>query len=247
MAFFLSRFLTFSRWVKAALIGVALASGFCFGNFSWAIEDSPLDQEYLSAVKAVHQRHLSPAKLVVLKEGQVAEVLTWTTDKYEPGPQPALTQEIWVVDAAQMKGRCPDLFASGGDPTERINQLLGMPPSAPQHFELIKVPVTPYIFVKNKLKAEIIRPCFSSGDVSRESCHYLGKGAPEDSLSPYQQWIKSIDTETGSYPWTGLGYTYDWSPTNPSHVGLSEFILPVGSQVVVEKSVTPQEFCEENH
>jgi hypothetical protein len=216
-----------------------------FGNFSWAdISASPqkltADQEtYLLAVKSTHQNNLKPAKLEVLKEGELAEMLTWTTHDYAMGSQ-VLTHAVWVVEASQMKAHCQAIFASGENPSERINQLLGMPPdsSDSRHFELIRVPVTPYVFVKDQLQGEIIRPCFSSGNVSQSSCHYSAK-----TVSPYQHWLESIKTETANYPWTGLGYTYDWSPNNPSHIGLSEFILPIGAQVWVEKSLAPKMLC----
>jgi hypothetical protein len=104
----------------------------------------------------------------------------------------------------------------------------------------------------SQLQAQIIRPCFSSGDVSTSGCRYpdpktFSKGVFESAvptLSPYQGWIEGIKAETDDYPWTGLGYTYDWNPENASHVGLSEFILPLGSSVDVEKVVSVQEFCE---
>ncbi|HXO18393.1 MAG TPA: hypothetical protein VOA87_00560, partial [Thermoanaerobaculia bacterium] len=45
------------------------------------------------------------------------------------------------------------------------------------------------------------------------------------------------------YPWTGLGYTWDWAADNRDHHGESEFVAPTGTQVTVE-SVTPiAEYC----
>lgn len=29
------------------------------------------------------------------------------------------------------------------------------------------------------------------------------------------------------YPWMELGYTYDWNTENPTHVGMSEFVIDV--------------------
>jgi len=39
------------------------------------------------------------------------------------------------------------------------------------------------------------------------------------------------------YPWTSLGYTFDWG-SEVSEEGESEFVIPRGSEVVVE-SITP--------
>jgi hypothetical protein len=37
-------------------------------------------------------------------------------------------------------------------------------------------------------------------------------------------WIYQQSVPGGPYPWTGLGYTYDWGNPDPPHVGLSEFV-----------------------
>jgi hypothetical protein len=268
---------------SAMLSGISCT--FAFGEVPGSSHASELTQEYLSAIKTSHEYDLPTAKLVSLKEGQVAEMLTWTSYSYTPGSQ-VLSHEVWVVEAAEMKKHCDEILkqdnfeASNLRADLRVDELLGMPPPQDQtsnsasnsasDFVLIKVPVGRYIFTQKAdqsnqadlsqsfnnfvLKAEIIRPCFTSGDVSSESCTYpdsktfragdfVGSKAIPLSLSPYQRWIENIKTETADYPWTGLGYTYDWSPDNPSHIGLSEFILPIGSEVEVEKSLSIQEFC----
>ncbi len=238
----------------------------CFGFASTTPVMETLRQEYLSAVRDAHDYALPSANLVSLKEGQVAEMVTWSAHSYAEGDQ-VLNHEVWVVTAHEMRGHCPELLKQA-DPEAtdlRVNQLLGMPPSPDDssRFVIIKVPVAPYIFLKAnadaspelskpQLQAQIIRPCFSSGDVSTSGCRYpdpktFSKGVFESAvptLSPYQEWIEGIKAETDDYPWTGLGYTYDWNPDNASHVGLSEFILPLGSSVDVEKVVSVQEFCE---
>jgi hypothetical protein len=63
---------------------------------------------------------------------------------------------------------------------------------------------------------------------------------PSSAASDYKQWfndniIYSYFPER--YPWTRLGYTYDWGESS-SHIGLSEFVLKQNSLVEV-KSVTP--------
>ena len=35
----------------------------------------------------------------------------------------------------------------------------------------------------------------------------------------------TIYTTSPPYPWTQLGYTYDWHPANTSAIGLSEYVL----------------------
>ncbi len=44
------------------------------------------------------------------------------------------------------------------------------------------------------------------------------------------------------YPWTRLGYTYDWG--NPgSEVGLSEFVIQGGATVQVAQVYSTQAYC----
>jgi len=43
--------------------------------------------------------------------------------------------------------------------------------------------------------------------------------------------LESYQVPNG-YPWTRLGYTYDWNPNSPE-VGLSEYIVRGGSTVTV--------------
>jgi hypothetical protein len=63
------------------------------------------------------------------------------------------------------------------------------------------------------------------------SCELRSKLTPPDQYSDYQcwfntrrEWVYSYDLKDPPYPWTGMGYTYDWG--NPkSTVGLSEFVM----------------------
>jgi len=53
--------------------------------------------------------------------------------------------------------------------------------------------------------------------------------------------ILSLYFEDKKYPWTRLGYTYDWG--NPCHeVGLSEFVIKKDAEVIVEDIETVEEY-----
>ncbi|MBK8453511.1 MAG: hypothetical protein WAQ53_14365 [Thiofilum sp.] len=44
------------------------------------------------------------------------------------------------------------------------------------------------------------------------------------------------------YPWTRLGYTYDWGkPNNP--IGFSEFVIDKGAKVEVKSVTTTAKYC----
>jgi len=55
-------------------------------------------------------------------------------------------------------------------------------------------------------------------------------------MTTYRNWIDnrknyvySQTAVSGPYPWTGLGYTYDWGSPDHPHIGLSEFVINSGS------------------
>lgn len=59
-------------------------------------------------------------------------------------------------------------------------------------------------------------------------------------------WHNSYDPSElyKQFPWTALGYTYDWGSTDGDHVGMSEFVVLGGSKVIFEKMVFPAKtFC----
>jgi hypothetical protein len=48
------------------------------------------------------------------------------------------------------------------------------------------------------------------------------------------------------YPWTHLGYTYNWDPAASSIVGTSEYVIPQGTSVQVLGQVPAVELCTQD-
>ena len=44
-----------------------------------------------------------------------------------------------------------------------------------------------------------------------------------------------------NYPWTALGYTYDWG--SDDGIGLSEFVVPTGSTVIFNRKLSLEDYC----
>ena len=57
-------------------------------------------------------------------------------------------------------------------------------------------------------------------------------------------WIKSFENKDiyDNYPWTGLGYTFDWGTEHG--IGLSEFVVPKGTSVLVHKKTSVNDYCK---
>ena len=48
-------------------------------------------------------------------------------------------------------------------------------------------------------------------------------------ISP-QYWLGLLQ-KSKEYPWTRMGYTYDWEENSTDHMGVSEFVIVPGTEV----------------
>ena len=89
---------------------------------------------------------------------------------------------------------------------------------------------------------ELIRPAYVTDitvqmDVSALDGSMLGE---------YEEWFEGNIIWSyfdSAYPWTRLGYTYDWNEDGNEY-GLTEFIILPGSEVEIEWTITTVEFIE---
>jgi hypothetical protein len=116
----------------------------------------------------------------------------------------------------------------------RIQQLLGLPPTSGAQY-LVEAWVKP---------ENLFRPAPDNEITDNIAGLYFPSGQNSDYIILYNNnIITSYYPEKGKtkYPWTRLGYTYDWG--NPMHEeGLSEFVLRKNSQVIVKSVKTPHEY-----
>lgn len=145
--------------------------------------------------------------------------------------------ESWVFIPQQMKARIGNKLDGTSDTTMRICQLLGLPPANERsNTHIAELWVNP---------ERLYRPAGNPNIDTRTA----GAVLSNDVSATYNTWFNNYilfayyRTLSGSadfhYPWTRLGYTYDWAPDNPE-VGLSEYVLQVSSGAWVEH-VSPVE------
>jgi hypothetical protein len=169
------------------------------------------------------------------KEGYV-KMVTWTSwDGYaaSKGKEIPLSREIWVTAAPKVQDFCKKKEGFDASLTVlRLEQLLGLPPGN-QKTRFVEFWIKPSDMFRPSPDAEIT-------DTKAELDY--PKGTKED----HKKWIESLKASSygqEGYPWTRLGYTYDWG--NPkSEVGLSEFVVKSGSKVFVESDVLNDEYCK---
>lgn len=109
----------------------------------------------------------------------------------------------------------------------RLIQLLGLPPSC--DYDRIT-----FFYAEAE---RLFRP---SPD-NETTDHEAGLDFPATASQAYRDWFEdnrqfSYYSDT-PYPWTRLGYTYDWHCETDSHVGPGEFIVSPGAAVQVVRKV----------
>lgn len=148
-----------------------------------------------------------------------------------------LKADLWVTVAPEMKN-----FFLGQTPQPlRIAQLLGVPPEyAYEGRSIVEIWVSP---------GDMFRPC-PDPEITDRECQAdfpsdpfrtfatpelvrATEGAGWNVFMNYTGWFKNRRDyiysysrnypASSPYPWTRLGYTYDWGSS--SHVGLSEFVV----------------------
>ncbi len=197
------------------------------------------------------------------QSGQKVLMSTWTYAKYYTGTPPydytvPSQVEVWLTAVPLLRRFCHHTGLTGPALTLRLAQRLGLPPDASDD-AFVQMWVDP---------RTVFRPCPDPEITDRECQVNLtaGKAASPPSC-PWSaalagqvsgafvtvtqkhldwmcaNWIKSYPGDPRkSYPWTALGYTYDWGGGQDFY-GESEFVIPSGTRVVIE-SVTPTDaYC----
>ena len=109
----------------------------------------------------------------------------------------------------------------------RLKQLLGLPPNVNKNCWI-------EFWVNAK---DLYRPC-KDNSIADNACDV---DFPANADSSYIQWWNDYHTNSynnpnlySNYPFSGLGYTYDWFPHNKTHIGLSEFCIKKNAAIYVK-------------
>ena len=167
-------------------------------------------------------------------------MVTWTSytgynDKV--GQTITLSREVWVTAAPQVQEFCAFWKVMPWDLDLRLEELLGLPPNSGKT-TFVQFWVSPN---------DLFRPSPDPEITDQEA----EVGLPTSSLyvtvdQSYLQWfVILLGSSYGDngYPWTRLGYTYDWG--NPfTEVGLSEFVIRSGASVAVESVTATADYCK---
>jgi hypothetical protein len=143
-------------------------------------------------------------------------------------------RDTWVTVAPEVRNFCAGLRMPEAALALRLKQRLGLPPTSDKAY-----------FVEFWVEPEdLFRPC-PDPEVSDQECGLSFPQSKFVSVSlDYVNWfIRQTNDSYGAngYPWTRLGYTYDWG--DPNHVGPSEFVIRPGATVKIQGGQSTAEYC----
>jgi hypothetical protein len=229
------------RSTTPVLFAMAITLPSC--AFQHRTESSPTVSisAYEKAINAAAVRRPSwNVQLWSLGDGPTVTVGTFS----EYWPLDSEHHYIWVVPPAQLWKMC----RGKADPVLAMQQSLGLPPKEPSSGNEWRV------IVFDVPSNAVFRPCPGDTRLNAENCpsgDAVDTGLDEATARFFlkQFWsahhatvVINGKTDFG-YPWTGMGWTYDWGPTSRTHVGASEFVVKIGTKVDHPVSLTPAEFC----
>ncbi|UPK69058.1 hypothetical protein [Chitinophaga filiformis] len=147
--------------------------------------------------------------------------------------------DSWFFIPSQMLQKLGPGFTPSSDTIQRISQLLGLPPvNSKSNTHIAQVWVH---------ASKLFRPAGDTAITTTTTGSTLVSSVPDE----YRVWFNNniiysyyrpLNSATDYYyPWTRLGYTYDWAP-GANRVGLSEYVLKASSGCWVEKTTTAAGF-----
>jgi hypothetical protein len=176
---------------------------------------------------------------------------------YPVGSVMALSSDIWVTLEPNLQEFCKAYVATVTNAPEalnlRIEQRLGMPPgSTNSHFVSFELDAA-------SSGQAVFRPCADPA-TNTTSCAVGAPAACPTSAGSceahkdffFEQYYNAFGTEHPiEFPWTSLGYTFDWAPTPVGfagqagflRVGESEYVIPATTQVRVASVETTADYC----
>jgi len=213
-------------------------------------------------------------KVVTWVSAQTAEKLKDPGTPEVPGP--STKWELWVTKAPRIQKFCRDYVGTHGKDEKqldlRLKQRLGLPPDG--HYDMfVELEITP------QDKTQLFRPCGTPSSLSTEvpftSCVPAApqeqwratnlktklsdpktrgqeiNSSDQEALDEYwfvDKYYQSFATSK-PYPWTGLGYTFDWARKKDGSgdfmwYGETEFVKAAGAPATFVHTYTTLDYCK---
>jgi hypothetical protein len=237
-------------WIPTALEGTTPSPEVAPATSIGAMD---LQQAYLNAVKDAAtaelqeiSKNLTPiveTNANLVWEGEPGNrrvlVLTWTSwNGYDDkvGQAITTTRDTWVTVAPELKNFCTNYNSDQPNLTLRLEQLLGLPPNNGKT-RFVEMWVAPQ---------DLFRPSPDPEITDQEAGLTFPQSRFLTISEEYVTWFNDLSCQSygeNGYPWTRLGYTYDWGNPN-SEVGLSEFVINTGATLEVDAVTSTEDYCK---
>jgi hypothetical protein len=184
----------------------------------------------------------------------------------EPGGAFTLDTSRWVAIPAQLAQECVRYHCANLDRSHldlQLKQVLGLPPDADYRYvsqfwvkpsdmfrpctdPRVASPSCPEKFVGASVEVPTIVGTVNVADFLWAQANYAWR-APDRfwhkiAISCAQSYSNASAGQCYGFPWTRLGYTYDWSPAAKDDVGVTEFVVAQGATAYLERVGTQREF-----
>jgi len=195
-------------------------------------------------------------------------MVTWTMRQHFLGKQPGqsfqLGRDAWLSAVPEIQAFCQNY--SGADLEMRLRQRLGLPPNS-ENEVFLEIWVDPRDLFRpcpdpeitdTECQAEIPRAASTPGASAMDQPPWRCppgdvveiSGAALAVPKAHLEWMcntwESSYRKCTKYPWTALGYSYDWGAPM-DYRAVSEYVAPKQTTVKFEALLPTREYCGKPH
>jgi hypothetical protein len=193
-----------------------------------------------SVYQQVNLRQLRP--LVPDSNGNILGATLTSRNGTVGQPLPSGNGGIWITGVPEVQDICRGWT---GDIPMRLRELIGLPPDAD----------IPRVITLQVQASDVFRPAVDPTITTTYPCSVPAGGPipkdcgnvfPTNTSPAHYAWMASsafsLHEVPDGYPWTHLGYTYNWAPGQDRY-GASEYVIRTGAQPIIMAITTPEQYC----
>jgi hypothetical protein len=146
------------------------------------------------------------------------------------------TRFVWVSIPDELRSFC----RGKRDSLLALQMALGLPPEPGDGSKVFTFKISP---------AALFRPCASGPETASAACKLdLPREPFPDAATEHFVLKQIMDSyrsgfQSPGYPFTAMGWSYDWDPDSATHQGVSEYVTRPGAVIRDVTTSTPAAFC----